>query len=309
MARPHSACNTLVIAFLLVALLPWGIEAATMRDDRGKSIHFATPPKRVVILNNSLVDLWYECGGSVVGRPFVNSAPLPAQAMKAPEIGHMTNPNVEKILALQPDLVIAYHGLDAHDRLLSLFEGAGIATASVELETFADYISLSERFSLLLGKDTSRADAPWKVVKNKVAQQLQKKHATKPKVLILFGSPKDVSVRLEDSQVGSMVKNLGAINIAQQPGLRSDMAAQFSLERVVEQDPDIVLIQCMGDEKQIGERIAKQMGANPAWKSVKAVRSGQVHMLPKEFFLYKPNAHWADAYAYLENILYPQGQQ
>ena len=54
------------------------------------------------------------------------------------------------------------------------------------------------------------------------------------------------------------------------------------------------------------DALAEALTDNPAWGALTAVREGRVVELDKSLFHYKPNARWADGYAYLAKILYPQ---
>lgn len=292
-------------ALALILLACACAQAFSVRDARNVDVQIRQSPQRVVVLNNSLLNLWYECGGTAVGRVEANSAPIPAQALTVPMVGGMTTPSAERILALRPDLVLAYHGMDAHDRLIPALQGSGVAVLSLENETLDDYLRLSRQFYKILGKDTLHPRPLWKNVLDTVNVIRGQEHAGKaPQVLILFGSPKDVSVRTEDSHVGSMVRDLGGVNIAKGFPIKSEGYATFSLERVVAQDPDVILVQCMGDEKAIAERIHKQFASNPAWTNLRAVREKRYFILPKDLFLYKPNAHWPEAYRKMEKLLY-----
>ena len=42
------------------------------------------------------------------------------------------------------------------------------------------------------------------------------------------------------------------------------------------------------------------------WRDLDCVKDGNYYFLPKDYFHYKPNAHWADAYEYLADIIYPE---
>ena len=81
---------------------------------------------------------------------------------------------------------------------------------------------------------------------------------------------------------------------------------QFSIERIVEKDPDMVLITPMGSVGNIERRLKEEIESNQAWAGLRAVRGGHVHYLPPEFFLYKPNAKYPEAFAYLARLLYPE---
>ena len=234
-----------------------------------------------------------------------NTAPIPEAAYSVPTVGGMTTPSAERIMALRPDLVLAYYGMEAHDRLIPSLESSGISVLSLKNETLDDYQILSRQFYGILGRDTLNPRPLWKNVVDTVHEiRSHKPKGTAPKVLILFGSPKDVSVRTEQSHVGSIVKDLGGINIAHGFPIKSEGYATFSLERVVAEDPDVILVQCMGDEKVISERIEKQFAMNPAWTRLRAVREKRYHLLSKDLFLYKPNARWPEAYQKMKNLLY-----
>ena len=46
------------------------------------------------------------------------------------------------------------------------------------------------------------------------------------------------------------------------------------------------------------------LGQNPAWQGLTAVQEGRVYVLPRDLFHYKPNARWAESYAYLYELLF-----
>ena len=46
--------------------------------------------------------------------------------------------------------------------------------------------------------------------------------------------------------------------------------------------------------------------AQPGWRDLTAVKSGNYAFLPKDMFHFKPNAQWAQAYEILAELLYPE---
>ena len=50
----------------------------------------------------------------------------------------------------------------------------------------------------------------------------------------------------------------------------------------------------------------RNVESNPAWSSLSAVVNDRYILLPKDKFLYKPNANWADSYAFLADLLNEQ---
>jgi ABC-type Fe3+-hydroxamate transport system substrate-binding protein len=80
----------------------------TFFDDRGRSLTFPSPPRRVVSLvpSDTLSLAAIGCGGALVGRTDYCELPVELVAT-VPSVGGTKNPSVEKILALSPDLVLA----------------------------------------------------------------------------------------------------------------------------------------------------------------------------------------------------------
>ena len=72
----------------------------------GQSVAVTKKPKRTVILLTSLLNLWYEANGNAIAR-CNGKLNVPENALILPEVGTFNHPNVEKIIALEPDLVIA----------------------------------------------------------------------------------------------------------------------------------------------------------------------------------------------------------
>jgi iron complex transport system substrate-binding protein len=105
---------------------------------------------------------------------------------------------------------------------------------------------------------------------------------------------------VENHFVCAMLKELGTFNIAEKAPILLD---GLSTEEILLSDPDFILFTTMGDE-ETGTAYMESLLADPVWQSLTAVKTGQVYQLPKELFQYKPNARWAEAYAYLIELLY-----
>ena len=61
----------------------------------------------------------------------------------------------------------------------------------------------------------------------------------------------------------------------------------------------------MGEEQAALAALENGIMANPAWAGLTAVQQDKCYVLPKDLFHYKPNARWAESYAYMAKILYP----
>jgi iron complex transport system substrate-binding protein len=60
----------------------------------------------------------------------------------------------------------------------------------------------------------------------------------------------------------------------------------------------------MGDVGEIEDKLKEDLMSNQAWAGLEAVRKGRVHYLPAEYFLYRPNDQFPEAFEYMAKILY-----
>ncbi len=265
-------------------------------------------PERVVCLDNSCLDLWYKCGGKAVGRVSPTEDKPVDEAKDVEIVGDLSSPSVEKILFLEPDLVIIASQRKSQLEAASILEQNGIDVVVVDVIFKEDYFQVVRLFTVLTGREDLYEKYAIDVMDS--IEEIIKKvpKDKKPKVLILFATAKDISTRDSNTTVGQMVKDLGAVNISDcDTGNDNASSKIFSMEKIIEEDPDFIFVQTMGSDKvKITERIKKDVESNPAWSSLKAVKEGRYIILPKDLYLYKANDRYHEAYEGLAKILYPE---
>lgn len=96
---------TVVLAFCSLTL-----HAVEVMDDSGRRISLAVPAKRIISLAPHITEQLFAVGAGdrIVGA--VEYSDYPEQAKQIPRVGGYTLPDLERILALQPDLVVAWAG-------------------------------------------------------------------------------------------------------------------------------------------------------------------------------------------------------
>ena len=260
-------------------------------------------PKRTVVLLTSLLDLWVQAGGAVVGR-CAGDLRVPDRTRQAEEVGSFNNPNVEKIIALEPDLVIS-SDVGNFRAIIPLLEQNDIAYAYFNYVNYYDYRHILDLFARINGT-RDRVDAALEKMTVEVNRIIRDCAAyTPPRVLVIFTTSNSVSCELPGSQVGVMLSLLGAENVlSDQYRLRDKTRVDFSLERIVQLEPDIILLNTMGGVEECRDRLRKEYETNAAWSTLQAIRNDRFHVLPKEYFLYKPNDEFPEALRYLAELLY-----
>lgn len=281
-------------------------EDVTFIDVRGEEVTIKKNPQRVVCLYNSYLDIWDSCGGTVIGRVELSEEKPVENAMSAESVGTASAPSLEKILALQPDLVIMTSAYTGQKEIISTIEQNNIQVIALDNDYINDYYGSVKLFTAITGReDLYEKNAV--EIKQSVDEIVEKAPADKNyKILILFASAKSITVRDSETMVGEMFKDLKTINISDIEGESSDSKI-FSMEKIIQEDPDFIFVQTMGSDKEkIMERLKSDAEDNPAWASLTAVKEGRYIVLPKDLYMYKPNNRYAEAYEGLAEILYPE---
>jgi len=278
----------------------------TFVDTLGETVRIKKNPQRVVGLYNSFINVWYEAGGEVIGRTSSTSQ-LTKKALDAEVCGSFGSPNIEKIISLNPDLVILSTNIDGQKNIIPLLKENKIPYMAVSYNNVDEYLDILKLFTDLNGRP-DLYESIGRKVKNDVNAIIAKvPKENNPSVLLLFGSSRSVRVKLPNSFVGAMLEDLGTTNIAYDANLTDDEMQIFSMEKVLERDPDFIFVQTMGsDIDKIKARIAEDIESNPAWETLTAVKEGRYILLPKDLYLYKPNQRYGEAYEGLAKILYPE---
>jgi len=128
------------------------------------------------------------------------------------------------------------------------------------------------------------------------------------KIVILHATPSTVSVELEGSIAGSVAKILSLTNVAEGSKTVSGRPdkAPYSMESLVEKDPDMIFITSMGAKDKIEKRLKDDVQSNPAWQALKAVKAGKVFVLQEDMFLETPGLRFPEAVLIMAKDAYPE---
>lgn len=283
------------------------LEYLRITDDLGREVVVKSKPQRIVTLTPTFTSMLYETGGQAVGRVSFQSflGDIPEGAEDIAEVGFNAQVNLEKVVSLKPDLVIG--GVRLHDSMVEQLEANNIPIIVLNMTTYEDVKSKLQLFSKL-SDDEGKSEAVLQAMEQKIVNLQSKVPANSPKVVIIQVSTREVTLERDNSIAGGAAKllnvdNLGA-SLAAMEG-RPDKTP-FSLEKIMEFDPDLILISTRGSMEDIEPRMKQDMESHPAWSSLRAVKDGQVRFLPQQYFLTNPGVDYADAVEYIGKAVYPE---
>ena len=278
---------------------------AAITDDLGRNIELTKKPQRIVVTSASFLEPLAAVDGAdlVVGRPD-SKTKMPEFAQNIASVGKVYQIDAEKVIACQPDLVIA--SADHHAKLAAQLEESHIPVLVLKTKTYDDV----KRNLDIIGKVYGKEDAA-KAKEAELDQAVQAIADAVPaqgkRVAIIHATPSSVSVELPSSIAGDMAQLLHLQNIAADAATDGQTTRiPYSMESLVQADPDVIFLTSMGSSDKIEKRIQEDIKGNPAWASLSAVKAGRVYVLPEKYFLLNPGLDYPKAVAYMAHLVYPE---
>ena len=276
---------------------------AVVTDDLGREVVLEQKPERIAVTSASFLEPLHEVGGDVVARPDSKNQ-MPDFAKDKASIGKVTQIDVEKLLAASPDLVIINKNMN--EKLIEPLEAAGIKTVVVDMKSYEDVQRTVRLFAKLTGEQ-EKGEKLLTAMEQEIGAVKEKMPKEQRRVAVIHSTNQGLTVQLEGSIAGSVAQMLGWENVAAglAPLEKNPDAAPYSLETLVEKNPEIIFVTSMGKLEEIKAGMEKTMAESPAWQSVEAVREKRVYYLPQNLFLLSPGLHYPEAFRLMAGEVYP----
>ncbi len=274
----------------------------TITDSVGNSYTIADKPL-VVSCYGSFADMWQLSGGKLIGvtKDVIDEHKLPLPS-SVEIIGTVKEVNMEKLISLNPDYVILSQDIAAHSNIAKSLESLNIPYGLFRVDTFSDYKSIMKQFCNINNRmdlfENNVTDVEKKI--EIILQAVPKDSA--PTFLVMRSFSTGIKVK-NDNLAVSILKELGATDITD---ITTSLLKDFSLEKIITEDPDFIFVLTMGNETSAKENLFITIKNNPVWNELSAIKNNRFIVLPKDLFHYKPNNRWDESYEYLAKILYPK---
>ena len=266
---------------------------AEITDSEKRKVILSKKPERVVVMVPSILNYVDAVGGTIIGRPSSSKA-------------HVFNINMEKVVGLKPDLV--FINAAQHQKFIKMLETNNINSITLQPKTYDETKEALDITGKVYGK-SAEAEKLIKTMDEKITAtvaKMPKDH--KKRIVILHATPSTVTVELENSIAGNAAKMLGFVNIAQGTTAIQGKPekAPYSIEALVEKDPEIIFITSMGAQDKIEKRLKADVQGNPAYSALTAVKNNKVFILPEDLFLTPPGLRYPDAVELMAKHVFPE---
>jgi iron complex transport system substrate-binding protein len=261
-------------ACMMLALAVTAAHAAVaVRDDAGNTVTLAKPAQRVISTAPHITELLFAAGGGkrVVGT--MSYSDYPEAAKRIPVIGSDATIDMERLLALRPDLLVVWQTGNT-ERQLAQLKSLGIPIFYSEPKKLDEVATSLTRLGQLLGTEAT-AQAAARDYRQKIGK-LSAAYAQRPPVKVFYQIWEKPLFTLNGEHIVSdALRVCGGRNVF--AGLKVT-APSVSTEAVLQENPEVILG---------GERHDAQAGIN-IWKPYKgllAVQRGNLFMLDSELLV------------------------
>ena len=226
----------LFILFLIaVNSIVFSSTTKVVTDDAGNTFNTIRPVRRIISLAPPITELLYSAGAGqyIVGT--VSYSDYPAAAKKIKRIGSYNKFSIEEIIALQPDLIVAWDSGNPH-HIVEKLKSLGYPVFINRPRHLEELPSIVKRLSLLAHTNADKPIADYL----KKYNDLKKRYTNKRKVKLFYQYWNNPLMTINGQHIISDVMRLcGAENIFEKVKV---LAPAVSVESVVQSDVEVIIV-------------------------------------------------------------------
>ncbi|ALS74814.1 cobalamin-binding protein [Planococcus rifietoensis] len=269
----------------------------TVTDDRGEELEFEQAPETIVSLipSNTEIVFALDAGDQLVGVTDYDNYPEAAQDIE--RVSDSVEFNAEKIIQLDPDVVLAYSTGEAPPALSQL-EDADIPVFVIESATsFDEVYGDIEQIASVLAKEEKGAE---------VIEGIQTQIKDVQERLAAVEEQKEVYVEISPSPeiytTGKSTFMQEILDHAQVTNAFEDLEGwpSISEEEVITRDPEVILTTVSYVEDAVGD-----IEARDSWSAVEAIENDEVHFIDSDITS-RPGPRIGEAVQLVAETVYPE---
>ena len=248
----HSLSTAALIVFLTSTAAHADISVI---DDSGRRVVLSAPAKRIVSLAPHVTELLFAAGAEKSVIAATDQSDFPPAALRLPSIGSGTRPDLERIVSLKPDLVVAWKsGINA--QRTARLRALGIPVFLSDPRDFEQIATSLERLAILADSPQGKTEAD---KFRKTLSELRSRFAGREPVTVFYQIWSRPLMTLNDAHLtGQVLQLCGAKNIF---GHLPQLAPVVSADAVVEADPAAIILTDNRQEALLRWRRHTQMRA------------------------------------------------
>ncbi len=261
------------IAMVLTMMVTWATAGVDITDTRGRQIHFDTPPVRAVSIVPSTTEVICNLGAADALAGVTYHSTMTRQKNDKPVVGGFSSPDINKITALNPDVVFVS---SFQEKTIDQLESLNIKTVCLDITSYDQGMKNIEILADIFDK-AQQGNAILEGIEDDlavIAAKLDKLKGLKRKRVFRLMGRDTVMTPTANAFLNQLVIRAGGIPMAP-PG--DGLVTEVSLDQWQAFNPQLIF--GCGDDKKAAQRYFDQDG----WKDVDAVKDKNIIYFPCEY--------------------------
>ncbi|HXZ18876.1 MAG TPA: cobalamin-binding protein [Candidatus Acidoferrales bacterium] len=265
-------------------------------DDLGRLVRMRAEPQRIVSLAPSLTETVFalDLGARLSG--VTDYCDYPPEARTRTRVGGPINPNLEQIVSLHPDIVLAIRSLNRADTVEAL-DRLGIPVYTTDPRTVEDVVASTRRLGEVLGAK-SNGEALAAAMEKRLAELAHRLAGRAPKRVFFVVWLDPIITTGQQTFLADALRHAGAESV-----ITADQDwPQIDIEEVLRQKPDYLVF--AGAHQDDPQGTINSLRKRPGWRSLDSVRNE--HFAVVSDALDRPAPRMLDAIEDLAHQLHPE---
>lgn len=272
------------------------VSSRSFIDDTGRRVYLAKAPSRIISLAPSVTEMLFAIGAGAQVVGVTQFCDYPPEATQKPKVGYV-NPNLESLVALQPDLIVAPQEFLKPD-LIGKLEQLKIPVFILSARTVEDVVGHIQTLGRMLDH-TTEATALGMDLRQQIARiKIRTQSAAPVRVLYVLNSEPLITVG-PGSFIDQLIGLAGGINVAAKS---ATAYPRLSMEVVLQENPDILVFP-IGKAEGISESEQQSWWK---WSTLTAVKQNNLRQIPADL-LNRPGPRIGKALELLADLFHPSG--
>ena len=258
-------------AVLLMVAMPLLHAEIRVQDYSGAELVLEKPATRLIALSPHIVENIFAAGAGDLLVGVVEHSDFPQQALQLPKIGGFASLNREALLALQPDLVIAWKTGNGEE-MINQVRDLGIPVYIDEPQELRDIARSIAAIGQLTNRQNPANRAATEFVKK--LNQLQFAHTDVSQISVLYQIWHSPIQTVNNDHIISKVINLcGGYNAF---GDAIPAAPVINRETIIARDPEIIIA------SGVGETRPEWLNEWRQWPTLTAIKNNHLYHIPPD---------------------------
>jgi len=263
-------------------------------DDAGRRVYLAKAPSRIISLAPSVTEMLFAIGAGTQVVGVTQFCDFPAEAKQKTKVGY-TNPNLESLVALDPDLIVAPQEFLKPD-LIGKLEQLKIPVFILADRTVEDVFAHIQTLGRMLDRSTEATALGMDLRQHIARIKARTQSAVPVRVLYVLNSEPLITVG-PGSFIDQLIGLAGGVNVATKS---ATPYPRLSMEVVLQENPEILVFPT-GKAEGISE---SEQQTWRKWSTLTAVKRGNLRQIPADL-LNRPGPRIGKALELLADLFHP----